>query len=629
MKHRIVEPGEAPSRESEAIETFVRAGWPADDAAWLAPLCLANLPDDGNDDESSLDGQLEFNLELLARSWADSGDPPDRDRALLMVFARLCGCGGRDTTIGRQTRPFEGINIPPNPWELPEERRSAIAEAMRSRGADFERSITVGGWPGNYGSAHELNGTLHEFVERGPDPSLGAPEIARLMMALVDDARVDLASVVDFDELREAGKLAAGSDHASPTRTPPPREHRQIPIERPRSLINWLFGIGPRALMRAFPNGLVEHRERLEVIALGVRLLIEDWLWTRAGHWMYLREAGPELSQATEPFVDALEDVVAADATKRNTAARRAWLWFAWCTYESDPSRLTADRRARLLHAANEDLASLRKLFSQAAPKSAAEHRGGALQPGEALEPWEEFEWERSHFDACVIMLFQFGGVWRGMKPLLLALRSLATPAVAPDLRYWSEPNFAPPPEPWSTIPASMINMFHWCARSEELADPELIQLRGNLAAFCLERLVDRWTKSEREAAEKTGRTRTNEDMVERSPEWRLCLIRAVASLGVNPEGKGHRALRMSSDIDPDSEVRAAARDAYERLRRVKGLPEETSPRRAVMSALWWIRQAHVLGLRPEVRLDRDGAQRTRIKELSRTKEHERAEIPA
>jgi hypothetical protein len=43
------------------------------------------------------------------------------------------------------------------------------------------------------------------------------------------------------------------------------------------------------------------------------------------------------------------------------------------------------------------------------------------------------------------------------------------------------------------------------------------------------------------------------------------------------------------------------------------------SPRRAVLGAFWWLRQAHLKSLGIEI--DRDGAQRTRIKELSRTKE--------
>ncbi len=92
--------------------------------------------------------------------------------------------------------------------------------------------------------------------------------------------------------------------------------------------------------------------------------------------------------------------------------------------------------------------------------------------------------------------------------------------------------------------------------------------------------------------------------------------------VAVNPEGRGHRLLQAASEMDPEPSVREVANDAYQSLRRGVGLPEGMSPRRAVLGAFWWLRQAHLKALNIEI--DRDGAQRTRIKELSRTKEPER-----
>src|SRR4051812_19521248 len=140
----------------------------------------------------------------------------------------------------------------------------------------------------------------------------------------------------------------------------------------------------------------------------------------------------------------------------------------------------------------------MRKLFSRAAPK--VERQGRPLSEL-TLDPWEEFEWERDHFQTCVMLLYQFGGVWRGMKPMLLALRALSAPAVASDLRYWSEAGADPPPEPWYTVPAWAINLFHSYIGSEQSKEPDLRTLRGELASFCLERLVDRWSKQERSEA--------------------------------------------------------------------------------------------------------------------------------
>jgi hypothetical protein len=169
-----------------------------------------------------------------------------------------------------------------------------------------------------------------------------------------------------------------------------------------------------------------------------------------------------------------------------------------------------------------------------------------------------------------------------------------------------------------------MINLFHACVGSEQAEDAELVDLRGQLAAFCLRGLADRWTADERATAEREGRQRTNDDMLERSADWRYCLVRAAMALHVNPEGKAHRLLYAASRLDPDPDVRDVAHEAYEKLRRSKGLPEDVSPRRCVMTALWWVRQAHLLALGVEI--DADGAQRTRVKELTRTKDQERAD---
>lgn len=243
------------------------------------------------------------------------------------------------------------------------------------------------------------------------------------------------------------------------------------------------------------------------------------------------------------------------------------------------------------------------------------------------LTPSERFDRDREHFLACAEQVFQIEGLWEGMRQLLLAMRALKSPCVASDLRYWEEAGVAAshyprqPEEPWRCIPAKLVASFHAFVGKEEAKDPELKELRGQFAAYCLNGLRDTWNEKERAEAEASGRLRTNDDMVEPSADWRYCRVRAAKTLAINPDGRGHRLLQTASEIDPDPNVREVANDAYQSLRRGVTLPEGMSPRRAVLGAFWWLRQAHLKALNIEI--DRDGAQRTRIKELSRTKERQ------
>lgn len=641
-KQKIVEPTDTPSGRSDAIAIFDRAGWAPADAQWLGELSYSTLRSDKADDES-LDFATEHNLKIVADA-AKVADPHNcRDRALLIAFVRLCGCGGKNGQLSQRMPSLEESASEPPKARMGLEEWKAIARVFRSpgqglKGANFEAAIVTGGWPGEYeiGDAY-----LMEYVRGDRGHSFYEwPEVVRLMHTLIYSADLDLASVIDGGALVATGCQRAMPDPALQPRIPNEINRKRPPITECRSLTNWMIGIGPQALTLFFPVfEKCPNDPYLAAMAVGVQDAIEHWLMCGTHHWTYFREGGPKLAEACLPYLELLRS--RNDGSESvEPQLRRSWLWFAWCVYEADPNlwqRLNPKQREQVLRAANEDVSRLRPLFARAKMKQSApadsREGWGHLLPDEARAPWEEFKWEEAHFQTCVMLLYQFGGVWRGMKPLLLAIRTMACPCVARDLRHWNEAvedgrtgiqdELAQPPEPWSIVPGSMINLFQHYVGREQSSDPDLVALRGELANFCLERLGDRWSKEQRARAEETGHARTDEDMIERSPAWRLCLVRAVASLYINPEGKGHRTLEMSSRIDPDSDVREAAHAAYEQMRRLKSMPENVSPRRAVMSALWWIRQAHLLGL--GIELDANGAQRTRAKELTRTKEMERA----
>lgn len=638
IKH--VEPSDLPSPVQLAIAIFSEAKWGAD-SQWLAPLALGTFARKSAAAEG-LTELVQHNLQVIARSMEDADGL--RDRALLIAYARLCGCGDKSADLKQPVTEQHGELSDTPPAGLDIARARAIAKEFRNNGANFESALVQGGWPGQYVEGGIQSSWMHEFMrdalERGaPSYTHAAPPNARLMHILVDAADLDLTQVVDAGKVRASGSQYWGPDpeDASQRRVPPEVNRDPDSPDDARSLANWTFGLGPRAVRLALP---ILERAKSDrdagAIALGARSAIEKWLLRAVLRWTYFEQAGVQLAEATRPYFDLLDARCALQPSDAAPALRRAWLWFAWCTFEADRDAweaLTDAVRERVLRAANEDLSRLRKLLSRATPmrKTFVHSMPYLLAPESDGPPeekqrasWEEFEWEKDHLSTCLNLLFSLGGVWRGLKPALLAWRTLPTPAVATDLRYWNEPDREPPPAPWSVLVEWPINLFHAHVWREQEADPELIHLRGELAAFCLERLKDRMNAAERKAAEQANQPRTNEQMVERSPEWRYCLIRAVGSLGINPEGKGHRVLQMAADLDPEPDVRDAANQGFQQMRRGVGLPEGVSPRRAVMSALWWIRQAHLLGL--EVQLDADGAQRTRVKELSRTKEAERAD---
>jgi hypothetical protein len=453
-----------------------------------------------------------------------------------------------------------------------------------------------------------------------PSPESHMPLVVRVMHVLYRGAQVDLTRVIDVVSLQHMGErlkvaLACGDQRAQASGWD---EIRTKPDLGPQSLVPWLIAIGPEALARVVP--ILERGEDGNAatnLAFGFRAAIEQWLGTKGCHSANFLEGGPDLAHATRQVLNHLFARWKPDTADVPPALRRIWMWFGWCTCDADLDAWRSnppDSAGPLLHAATADAAAARKILARAGQ---ADEQPGAESPA-ALELQAELD----HLRVCVYLLFFLGGVWPALKVMVLWLRSSTVPAVARDLRHWHEHGLEAPPEPWSALVAWPTNLFHVFVGDEQRSDHELVALRGQFASFCLERLVDRWKQSQREAAEQSGQQRTDEDMLERSPEWRYCYVRAVSSLGINPEGKGHRVLHKASQIDPDPDVREAARQGYERMRRGVGLPEDTSPRRAIMSALWWIRQAHLLGL--GIQPDPDGAQRTRIKELSRTKEAER-----
>jgi hypothetical protein len=205
---------------------------------------------------------------------------------------------------------------------------------------------------------------------------------------------------------------------------------------------------------------------------------------------------------------------------------------------------------------------------------------------------------------------------------MLVTLRSIREPVSGADLRYWTETEKGPedqPPLQWRWFADSLVGTVHWYAREHREDDAELVALREELAKFLLERL-----KSRPGRAQDPGDLQ-DADFVDPSPIWRRAYLRAIRELRINPDSRGHRVLHWLSAHDPHAELRREAATAYGEMTRPVLLAPGVSPRRAVIAALWWLRQAQrqELGLH----VDPKGAQRTRQKESRRTKEVEELEL--
>ncbi|MBL8753827.1 MAG: hypothetical protein JNK15_11070 [Planctomycetes bacterium] len=361
------------------------------------------------------------------------------------------------------------------------------------------------------------------------------------------------------------------------------------------------------------------------------------------------------MANATDLSVEADPSFAARRFRIGYSASNR--MWFAKAAYEGGGRVIAASATARWVQIVKQEMAAFRPLFLAAGNDEApdgwqervrewlqvsgkrppherageswllSERRNVAreLNDDSLLAAWERFDRDCEHFLACADQVFLHEGVWEGLRQLLVSFRSLRAQSVASDLRYWDEPGHPaeyPPRQPdliWRCIPAAFVAGFHAHVGVAQREDPELKVLRGQFAAWCLQGLVDKDAKTRERAA--AGYHRVDSDMVEPSPSWRYARARAVKTLAIDPGGRGHAALKVASEIDPDPRVREVANDAYQSLRRGLGMPSDSSPRRAVLGAFWWLRQAHLLDLDPMQKIDAEGAQRTRRKELDRTKE--------
>jgi hypothetical protein len=288
-----------------------------------------------------------------------------------------------------------------------------------------------------------------------------------------------------------------------------------------------------------------------------------------------------------------------------NGPLREATLRYALMAFSGTEQTVDDALKKRLVAIAKLDLATMR----------------AACAEGHTAEGYSQFSKRMQHFHACCEALCSFGSLAEILPQVLLLLRALSVPGVAADLNYWEADALTFPSGKFGNffqfIPGALIGAVHNCGANEATSDPELIEARGKLADFCLGRL------GQRKGTPRPDSTNHAEleTLIERSNEWRLCYVRAAECLRINPRGRGHHVLNWTASHDPDSAVRAAAKEACATLRRQPTLKVGTSPRRPLITALWWLFQAHRLNLGEAI--DPIGIQATLAAFLRRTTERE------
>lgn len=290
---------------------------------------------------------------------------------------------------------------------------------------------------------------------------------------------------------------------------------------------------------------------------------------------------------------DQVDQRVVSEPRSIDSFLRRTWLrlWYICFAWTSFPVEDESARNERLIAAADYELGILRQMLVHA----------------QSEEGRVEFEEQLETLEASACVMFKHRPLWKAMKPLLLAFRELPVAGVAPDLRYWSvSGNNDDMPAPWHRIMEIMINSFHVYSRYEQEDDPNLEQLRCEFCRFCLNRLKPN--------------PKTNQPS-EPDTNWRWAYIRAAEALRCNPGSRSQNILLKVSKHDPNNDVRELARKVYTTFRHRPHLPKGLSPRRTVLSALFYLRQAHLISL--DIDIDEPGANRTREEEARRTTQSE------
>lgn len=207
-------------------------------------------------------------------------------------------------------------------------------------------------------------------------------------------------------------------------------------------------------------------------------------------------------------------------------------------------------------------------------------------------EQWSDIE-EKMRCKAVfpfVCFLFTKYPVWKGIKPLLQALRSSKKVLVNHDLSEKSD----------------LIRLI----KRPFYGKTKLKRLRQDMAdglADLLKPLPEKKRSSNRlDKYSEEEQKREGFDITYQEPDpiWRYAYVRAIVDLGVDTDGKGHYLHSILDEVaqhDPATNVREAAQRASINLKKLRDGWNKDNHTKHLCHAFWWIRQAHLLSLDVEI----------------------------
>lgn len=529
---------------------------PGDLQRWLASALLDSgcLP---NDEDA-----FEVLRHLCLDAFPSNKVPDDRNVA---TFALLTGA---QRYVSREC-PLYPESSRRKTWSVPESAIGKFSQACLREGVDF-----TAGFLGQVRSDRDAAQTRMMHLHR-------AGELVRFLQTY---GLFDATPYIDLNQLETRTRFtdwSMGSLNAD--------DLKQLEIEcsDPASPLFWMV-VAPEAFEQHVAAHLPDLDDlsacRLTHALVGVtRRLMAPFTY------VYPYQYALRLHQLC---FDHLGGRLGSNIRSAPELLRRMWLRLAVLPHRAEVTSLAKEVQERLRAAADMEWGQLR----------------AHLKHGERSMTTEHFQQQIPVLEAAAEILFQTGSLWDGMRPILLALHELRHLAVASDMRYWSDSwHREDAPSPWNWIPETVVSLFHVFVRREQERDPDLMDLRSQFCAFCLERLKSR---------------KGTESPIELDDRWRWAYVRCARELRVNPQGRGHHILHHAMKNDPDDAVREESREAYAEMRHGPTLPRGLSPRRTITNSLVWLFQAHYLTLASaDMPIDANGVQRTREEMARRTAE--------